>query len=105
MGVLGWLKKTAGTALKGLNWFGQNIGKPLLNFSKNIPLVGDVVKAAEPLLSTVSKTSQWAEDKLGGVAADKRRAAPTVNDFKGAIDSAVNTGKTIASKIATKGMV
>lgn len=105
MGVINWLKKTAGTALKGINWFGQNIGKPLMNFAKNIPIVGDIVQTAQPLLSTVSKTTQWAEDKLGGVAADKRRPPPSIDELKGAVQSGINTGKQIAGKIATMGAI
>lgn len=105
MGVLNWLRGAGGKVMKGINWLGQNIGKPIMGIAKHLPVVGDVVRAAEPLVSTVSKTTQWAEDKLNNVAADKRRPPPTFDELKGAVGSAINTGKTIATKLATKGMV
>jgi hypothetical protein len=86
-----WLKKVGGRILGGVNWLGQNIGKPLVNFAKNIPVVGDVVRAADPLLSTVSKGMQYAEDVAKDVPAAKRRAKPTGEDLKNAISSGINT--------------
>lgn len=103
MGVLNWLRGAAGKVVGGLNWLGQNVGKPLLGIAKNIPMVGDIVKAAEPALNAISKTSQWAEDSLKGVQAGKRRKLPTGEEVKAGFDSAVNTGKAIAGVVAGGG--
>lgn len=86
-----WLKKVGGKILGGVNWLGQNIGKPIMNFAKNIPLVGDVVKAADPLFSTVSKGLQYAEDAANDVPVSKRRPKPTGQDVTNAIASGIST--------------
>lgn len=103
MGVLNWLRQAGGKVLGGLNWLGQNVGKPLLGVAKNIPIVGDVVRAAEPALNAISKTSQWAEDSLNGVQPQKRRKLPTGEEVKAGFDSAIKTGKAIGTAIATGG--
>ena len=96
MSVLNWLRGAAGKVVGGINWLGQNIGKPILGFAKNLPVVGEVVRAAEPALNAISKTSQWAQDALEGVPAAKRRKLPTGEEFKAGINSAISTGKSIA---------
>jgi hypothetical protein len=104
MGILNWLRGAAGKVVGGLNWLGQHVGKPLLGVAKKIPVIGDVVKAAEPALNAISKTSQWAEDSLRGVQPEKRRKLPTGEEVKAGFDSALNTGKTIAG-VVTGGRV
>ena len=104
MGVVNWLRGAGGKVLSGLNWLGQNVGKPLLGVAKHIPMVGDIVRGAEPALNAISKTSQWAEDSLKGVQAEKRRKLPTGEEVRAGFDSAVKTGKTIAGVVAGGGM-
>jgi hypothetical protein len=103
MGVVNWLRGAGGKVLGGLNWLGQTVGKPLLGLAKQIPKVGDIVRGAEPALNAISKTSQWAEDSLKGVQPEKRRKLPTGEEAKAGFDSAVRTGKTIASVVANRG--
>ena len=103
MGFINWLRGAGQKVLGGLNWLGQNIGKPILSVARNIPIVGDVVRAAEPALNAVSKTSQWAQDALGGVSADKRRKLPSADEVKAGFQSIGNTGRAITSGMAKVG--
>lgn len=86
-----WLRKIGGGIMKGVNWLGQNVGKPILSVAKHVPVIGEVVNAADPLLSTISKGSQWAEDALNKVPASKRRKLPSLSEVGGAIKSARDT--------------
>lgn len=105
MGFLNWLRGAGGKVLGGLNWLGQKVGKPLLGVAKYIPIIGEVVKNAEPALNAISKTSQWAEDSLKGVPANKRRKLPNGQEIKAGYDSLLKTGATIGTAMATGGVI
>lgn len=99
MGFINWLRGAGGKVLGGLNWLGQNIGKPILGALKHAPLIGDVVKAAEPALNAISKTSQWAEDSLKGVQPEKRRKLPSGEEVRAGLNSAYQTGRAAVGAI------
>lgn len=105
MGFVNWLRGAGGKVLSGMNWLHQNVGRPIMGVAKHIPVIGEVVKAAEPAIDAISKTSQWAEDRLKGVPAEKRRKLPTGEEVRAGFDSAIRTGKAIGSAVATGGRV
>lgn len=62
MGFVDWIKgaaQTVGNALgKGIDWVGHKVIQPATNWLKqNVPVVSDVIKAAEPIGDTFNKLS------------------------------------------------
>lgn len=100
MGFLDWLNNNiARPILKAGQWLGEKVVTPTLNWVKNnVPVVGNVVRAAEPLINTIGKT--WnASTKL----ADENKAIsegqrikrqktdyPTAGEWAGAVKSGVD---------------
>ena len=100
MGFLSWLNDNiARPILKAGQWLGQKVVTPTLNWVKNnVPVAGQVIRAAEPLLNTIGKT--WnASTKL----ADENKAInegrqvkrqkidyPTAGEWAGAVKSGVD---------------
>ncbi len=102
MGVLQWLNDNiASPILKAGQWLGQKIVKPTLNFLKNVPGVGSIVQAAEPLTDVIGKT--W--NASATVAVENKKIAagqkvkrqenlyPTVDELTGAVKSGFDTAK------------
>lgn len=89
MGFLNWLRGAAGTAAKGLSWLGQNVIKPASSFLQQIPIVGDVVSAAEPIREFAQKTVDYGSDLLND--APNKRQAPTMQEFMSAASAVPKT--------------
>ena len=74
MGVLDWLKgavTTVGHGLgQGISWLHQNVGQPLANFLSKVPIIGDTVKAAQPLLDLDAKIGDALQGNGNGISAD-----------------------------------
>lgn len=88
-----WLRKAATKSVSGINWLGKNVLKPASGLLKQLPVVGEVVTAAEPAVEVLSKGLQFAEDALKGVPKGQRRALPTMSDVKRGIESVQETGR------------
>lgn len=98
MGFIDWIKGAANTVSNGAKWLGnkvgqgvswavKNVAQPVANFARNIPVVGGVVDAAQPILDLAGK----AGDALQG------KGSISYNDIKGAADALPGTilaGKT-----------
>lgn len=74
---MNWLKGAAALGARSLDWFDQNISKQTFDFLKKIPVVGDVVAAAEPLRNVYSQSLGALSDNLNNVNASKRRKGPS----------------------------
>lgn len=89
MGFLNWLKGAAGTAARGLSWLGQNVIKPASSFLQQVPIVGDVVSAAEPIREFAQKSVDYGSDVLND--APNKRQAPTMQEFMSAASAVPKT--------------
>lgn len=101
MGFLDWLNNNiARPILKAGQWLGQKVISPTLNWVKNnVPVVGQVVQAAEPLLNTIGKTwnastSLADENKMiseGQKIKRQKMDYPTSGEWVGAVKSGIDT--------------
>lgn len=82
MGIADWFnqagKSIAGAFSNGYNWVKQNIGDPITNFAKKIPIVGDVVRSFAPLGQALSNTANAAGQYSRGQPVT---TAPKISDF------------------------
>lgn len=96
MAVLEWLNQNiAQPFMKAGQWLGQNIISPALDWAKKIPLVGDVVRAAEPLTQAIGKGWNYAtamSEGKKGQELDQYKL--TGEDIRGAVGSALDTATT-----------
>ena len=106
MGILNWLSgaaKTVGAGLyKGMDWIGQKVVRPAADFLKKIPIVGDVVRAADPLGNLVAKNVGATSDALNNVDPSKRRKiasfSETVDGIK-AIPKVISAGTSAVGRV------
>jgi len=85
MGIEDWLRQVGSTVSKGVSWLGNNVVAPVSNFLKQVPIVGDVVRAAEPLGNFIQKTADYGSNLQK--PANQRGPAPTMQDFGDAVKS------------------
>lgn len=78
MGVFDWIKQNVGRAG---DWL-QQAGKKATDFLQQVPIVGDIVSTAKPLLDTVSQ---------GWDAVRGRAAAPNMDQIGKAVQSGIDT--------------
>ena len=93
MGIGNFLRKVGGGISGSVAWVGRRVVKPIGNFLKQVPIVGEVVRAAEPLGRAIQKSAEYSTDFYKGVPEGKRRSGPTAQEF-------VDAGKAIPATIA-----
>lgn len=96
MGVLDWLKgaaSTVGGAIgRGLEWVNKNVRDPVLAFGSKIPVVGDVIRAAEPLTKFGDKLTGAMQGKNSVGLSDLTNAVGSVPGVIAATRGAQSAG-------------
>ncbi len=88
MSVLDWFGNIGKGIVKGIDWIGNNVVKPIAGIGKNIPIVGDVIRAVEPVGDFIGKGVGHLADRIDNKAV--KRAAPTWEDAGNAYNSLKN---------------
>jgi hypothetical protein len=96
--IWGGIKQVGSTLGTGIDWIHQNITTPVANFMRNVPVVGDVVQAADPILSLAGKIGPAMQGKGGLGFDDVVRAAAAVPGTIAAGRGAVAKGQSYANQ-------
>jgi hypothetical protein len=110
MGFLDWFSSNISKPfLDAGKWLGQKVVSPALNWLKGVPVIGNIVKAAQPAIDLVGKT--W---NAASVGADESRSKqngtfnpnkkqkmdlPTLDD----VGKAVGSIKDVAGQVSSLG--
>ena len=112
MSFMNFLRQIGSGVSKGVGWIGRNVISPVSGFLKKVPVVGDVVSAAEPLGNFIQKSADYSADFYDGKPESERRAKPTLAEAGNALQSGLKTvaavasgGKTIAAEGGIKNFV
>jgi hypothetical protein len=104
MSIGDFFRKIGSGITGGLSWLGHNVIAPASNFLKQVPIVGDVVRAAEPIGNALQKSVDYSNDFYNNVPENKRRSIPTGQDFVNAakaVPGTISAGVGAASKLTS----
>lgn len=97
MAFLDWFSQNISRpVLSAGQWLGKNVLTPALDWTKqNIPVVGEIVNAAQPAIDAAGKVWNYAAAKSRGEEAE----APTLNDLaQGISGAAKGIGAALAAR-------
>jgi hypothetical protein len=83
----------------GINWIHQKITTPIANTLRSVPVVGDVVNAAQPILDLAGKVGPALQGKGGLSIGDVTRAVAAVPGTIAAGQGALATGRSYMSQM------
>lgn len=100
MSFMNFLRQVGSGISKGVSWFGRKVVAPISGVLKQVPIVGDVVRAAEPLGNFIQKSADYSADFYDNKPMSQRRAKPSLGEAVDALKSGANTAAAIGSAVS-----